>query len=128
MTKDGSANMPKVKLIALVEPLSEDLFDAFEEWYLGNHIEDISHTPGIIRATTHRLEKPFAKTDPPQKIEPPQYVTIYEFDTETVEEAMKALHRYLYEPTWPGSRPPNNSLKILSAGWYEVDRSFSQNE
>ena len=63
--------MPKVKLIGLVEPVNEASHKAFEDWYLGNHIEDVSHTPGVIRATVHRLIKPFLKTDPPQ------YVTIY---------------------------------------------------
>ncbi|MFO7962327.1 MAG: EthD domain-containing protein [Desulfobacterales bacterium] len=111
--------MPKVKLIGLVEPVSEASREAFEEWYLGNHIEDVSHTPGIIRATAHRLVKPFMKTDPPQ------YITIYEFDTDSMEAAEKALSDYLAAPTWPGSKPANNSLKIVSAGWYEVDRSFS---
>ena len=110
--------MPKIKLFGLVEPVSEASREAFEEWYLGNHIEDISHTPGIIKATVHRLEKPFMKTDPPQ------YITIYEFETKTIEDAAEALKKYLSNPTWPGSKPPNDSLRILSSGWYEVDRSF----
>ena len=114
--------MPKVKLIGLVEPVNEASHKAFEDWYLGNHIEDVSHTPGVIRATVHRLIKPFIKTDPPQ------YVTIYEFDLDVVEDAKKALGKYLANPTWEGSKQANDSLKILSAGWYEVDRSFSSNK
>ena len=114
--------MAKLKLIGLVEPVDESAREAFEEWYLGNHIEDVSHVPGIIRATTHRLEKPFMKTDPPQ------YVTIYEFETEEVGDAAKALREYLNNPTWPGSKPANDSLKIISAGWYYVDRSFSSTD
>ena len=107
-----------VKLIGLVEPKDEDSRKAFEEWYLGNHIEDVSHTPGIVRATVHRLEKSFMKTDPPQ------YITIYEFETEEVEEAHTALARYLSNPGWAGRKPDNGSLRILSAGWYRIDRSF----
>ncbi|MFC1824779.1 hypothetical protein ACFL9T_18885 [Thermodesulfobacteriota bacterium] len=61
--------MPKFKLIGLVEPVNEASREAFEEWYLGNHIEDVSHTPGIIRATTHRLIKPFMKTTPPNTLQ-----------------------------------------------------------
>ena len=114
--------MPKFKLIGLVEPVNEASREAFEEWYLGNHIEDVSHTPGIIRATTHRLIKSFMKTDPPQ------YITIYEFEAEEVGDAADALRKYLAEPTWSGNKPPNGSLKVLSSGWYEVDRSFSSNE
>ena len=114
--------MPKVKLIGIVEPVDEDSRKAFEEWYVGNHIEDVSHTPGLIRATGHRLIKPFMKNDAPQ------YVTIYEFETDAVEVAQKALSEYLANPTWTGSKSPNNSLRILSAGWYETDCSFSSNK
>jgi hypothetical protein len=112
--------MATVKLIGLVEPRDESAREAFQEWYLGNHIEDVSHAPGVIRATVHRLVKPFMKTDPPM------YITLYEFETEDVEEAATALRKYLSNPGWPGRKPDNGSLKILSAGWYIVDRSFSQ--
>ena len=107
-----------VKLIGLVEPKDEASRKAFEEWYLGNHIEDVSHTPGALRATVHRLERPFMKTDPPQ------YITIYEFETEEVQDAYTALSSYLNNPGWPGRKPDNGSLRIISAGWYRVDRSF----
>ncbi len=95
---------------------------AFEEWYLGTHIEDVSHAPGIIRATTHRLIEPIMKTDPPQ------YIAIFESEAEKVVEASAALRKYLERPIWPGSKPPNGSFKVLSSGWYEVERSFSSNE
>jgi len=112
----------KLKLIGLVEPADGSARQAFEEWYLGSHIEDISHAPGVICATAHRLLKPYKETDPPQ------YVTIYEFDTDEVGDAAEALQTYLNHPTWPGSRPTNDSSRILSAGWYRVDRSFSSTD
>jgi len=108
-----------VKLIGLVEPKDEASRRAFEEWYLGNHIEDVSHTPGVLRATVHRLVKPFMKTTPPQ------YITIYEFETAEVRDAATALGEYLNNPGWPGRKPDNGSLRIISAGWYHIDRSFS---
>jgi len=108
----------KVKLIGLVEPVDESARAAFEDWYLGNHVRDVSHTPGIVTATVHRLAKNFASVDPPQ------YVTIYEFDCEQVADAEQALFTYLSQPTWPGSRPSNGSMKVVSAGWYEVEQSF----
>jgi len=37
--------MSKLKLIGLVEPVDPSAQEAFEEWYLGSHIEDISHAP-----------------------------------------------------------------------------------
>jgi len=107
-----------VKLIGLVEPKDEASRKAFEEWYLGNHIEDVSHAPGVLKAAVHRLEKSYLKTNPPQ------YITIYEFENEDVKDAHIALSRYLNNPGWPGRKPDNGSLKIISAGWYKVDRSF----
>ncbi len=114
--------MAMVKLIGLVEPKGESARKAFEEWYLGNHIEDVSHTPSVIQATVHRLIKPYLKTGPPQ------YITIYEFETEQVGDAAEALYIYLNNPGWSGRKPDNGSLKNLSAGWYEVDRAFSSTD
>ena len=111
--------MAGVKLIALVEPVDESARAAFEDWYLGNHVQDVSHTPKILSATVHRLAKNFSLDDPPQ------YLTIYEFDSEQVAEAEEALFGYLRQPSWPGSRPSNDSMKVLSAGWYQVAQSFS---
>jgi len=110
--------MAKVKLIGLVEPKDESAREGFQEWYLGNHIEDVSHAPGVIRATVHRMVKPFFKTDPPK------YITVYELEAESVEAAAAALRKYLSHPGWPGRKPENGSLKILAAGWYVVERSF----
>ena len=114
--------MVKVKLIGLVEPVDEAARAAFEDWYLGNHVQDVSHTPAIVSATVHRLAKSFSSDDPPQ------YVTIYEFDSEQVADAEEALFAYLRQPTWPGSRPSNGSMKVLSAGWYEVEQRFCRGE
>lgn len=111
-----------VKLIGLVEPKDEASQRAFEEWYLGNHIEDVSHAPGVLSATAHRLVKPYMKTAPAQ------YITIYEFETKEVGDAAKTLGEYLNNPGWPGRIPYNGSLRIISAGWYHVDRSFSSGE
>ena len=111
-----------VRLIGLVEPKDEASRRAFEEWYLGNHIEDVSQAPGVLRATVHRLVRPYMKTAPPQ------YITIYEFETEEVGEAATALREYLSRPGWPGRRPDNGSVRIISAGWYHVDRSFPSRE
>lgn len=114
--------MVRVKLIGLIEPVDEAARAAFEDWYLGTHVQDVSHTPAIVSATVHRLVKSFSSDDPPQ------YVTIYEFDTPQVADAEKALFTYLLEPTWSGSRPSNGSMKVLGAGWYEVERSFAGGE
>ena len=111
-----------LKLIGLVEPKDEASRRAFEAWYLGNHIEDVSHAPGVVSATVHRLVKPYRKTAPPR------YITIYEFETEEVRDAAEALREYLTHPGWTGREPDNGSGRILSAGWYRIDRSFPAGE
>ena len=111
--------MAKWKLIGLVEPRDESLQEAFEEWYLGSHVENVSHAPGIVRASALRLVKPFLNTDPPQ------FVSLYEVEAEDVDAATEALLAYEKNPTWPGAQPSNNSIRILSAGWYQEDCSFS---
>jgi len=78
----------KVKLIGLIEPVDESARAAFEEWYLGNHVQDVSHTPGIVSATVHRMVKSFSSDDPPE------YVTIYEFDSPQQGDAEEALFTY----------------------------------
>ncbi len=111
--------MAKLKLIGLVEPKDESTQKAFEEWYLGSHVENVSHAPGVVQATALRLVKPFLNTDPPQ------FVSIYEVEADDVDAATEALLEYEKNPTWPGSRPGNNSIRILSAGWYEEECTFS---
>ena len=37
----------KLILMGLVEPQSEDLVEAFNQWYLGNHVEDTYNCPNV---------------------------------------------------------------------------------
>ena len=111
-----------VRIIALVEPKDEASRKDFDEWYLGNHVESFSHTPGIVKAEVNRLERPYMGG------QPSQYITIYEFETDDVDEAMEAANLYLQNPTWPGNQPARDCLKLISVGWYKVDKSFSQSD
>lgn len=115
--------MAKLVLVGLVEPTSEEAAPAFEEWYLGNHIEDTANCPVIRRGTVFKLARPFADTSPPQ------YLTIYEIEGDDAVAAERELARYQGDPNaWPERLPSNGSLKIVGAGWYEQDRQFDNRQ
>ncbi|MFC1896551.1 hypothetical protein ACFL0Q_07840 [Thermodesulfobacteriota bacterium] len=111
--------MAKLILVGLVEPKDADSQKAFEEWYLGNHVEDTANCPGFLSGTVYRLDRSFAGTAPSQ------YLTIYEVDADDPKEAEKILIDYQRNPdAWPARLPQNDSLKIVGAGWYRFERAF----
>jgi hypothetical protein len=111
--------MEKLILVGLVEPLDASAVPAFEQWYLGNHVEDTSHCPKIRRGTVYKLAKKFA--GPVQS----QYLAIYEWEIDDLVEAEKTLMRWQSDPSaFPARLPPNGSLKILGSGWYERALAF----
>lgn len=110
--------MARLILVGMVEaqPGKEK---EFEEWYLNNHIEDTANCPAVLSGTGYRLIKGFAGTTPAG------YLTIYEFDAASADEAEEILARYQRDPNaWPARLPSNGSLKIVGAGWYGFDRAF----
>ncbi len=112
--------MPRWQLIGLVEPASGVPFEDFQSWYLEHHVEDTASCPGFVSARVYEAVRPFGGTTPPG------YITIYEVDAETPEEAERALERYQSDPhALTGRRPPNGSLQILAAGWYRLDRELT---
>jgi len=113
--------MEKLILVGLVEPIDASAVPEFEEWYLGNHVEDTSHCPKIRRGTVYKLAKKFVGSAPSQ------YLAIYEWEIEDPAEAEKLLMRWQSDPTaFPARLPPNASLKILGSGWYAQALSFSK--
>ncbi len=109
----------KLILMGLVEPQSEDLVEAFNQWYLGNHVEDTYNCPNVKSVQCFKAERGFLG-DPPA-----QYLTIYEFEGEDAEEAERALAAYQADPDgWSGRQPNNNSMAVVGAGWYTEALSF----
>ena len=49
----------KLILMGLVEPETEDLVEAFNEWYLGNHIEDTYNCPNISAVRSFKAVRGF---------------------------------------------------------------------
>ena len=110
--------MPRWQLVGLVEPSAGTRLEDFHSWYLDHHVEDTVSCPGFVSARVLEAVRPFAGTTPPA------YITIYEVEAETPEEAERVLARYQRDPSgFPGRRPPNGSLSILGAGWYRVERT-----
>ena len=110
--------MAKLILVGMVEP-HEGKEKEFEEWYLGNHVEDTANCPEILAGTVYKLEKGFAGTTPAG------YITIYEFDEDDQAKAEAALAAYQRDPnSWPARLPGNGSLKIVGAGWYRFNEAF----
>lgn len=109
----------KLVLIGLVQPESDDAVAAFNDWYLGNHIEDTFNCPRITKATCYKAVKGFMG-------EPPSgYLTIYEFIGEDAVEAEQALGAYQADPdSYPARQPNNGSMAVVGAGWYEEEMTF----
>lgn len=109
----------KLVLMGLVQPTSEDAVTAFNQWYLGNHIEDTYNCPQISSVRSFRAVKGFLGDAPAQ------YLTIYEFIGDDANAAEKALTEYQSDPNgWDQRQPNNNSMAIVGAGWYEEAIAF----
>lgn len=109
----------KLILMGLVEPETEDLVEAFNEWYLSNHIEDTYNCPNITAVRSFKAVRGFLG-DPPSG-----YLTIYEFEGEDAEEAERILGEYQADPNaYPPRQPNNGSMKVVGAGWYSEEVAF----
>ena len=117
MTKESTK---RFTLIGLVEPATEDLVEAFNTWYLGNHVEDTFRAPVVTKARVLRAAKPFLDFAPPGA-----YVAIYEMEGESAAAVEAALLAYQQDPKGWSERAPNNgSLGVIGAGFYEEVLSF----
>ena len=50
--------MPKFVLIGLCEPTGPDAQEAFDEWFVDQHIEDTAKCPNFIRGSVFKLSGP----------------------------------------------------------------------
>ncbi len=106
-------------LVGLVEP-KKDKVEAFNEWYLGNHVEDTFNCPAITSVRCFKAQKGFLGDAPSG------YMTIYEFEVEDAEVAEKLLGEYQSDPdSWEKREPNNGSMEIVGAGWYLEEIAFS---
>lgn len=109
----------KLILMGLVEPTGVDAVEAFNQWYLGNHVEDTYNCPQVSSVRSFRAVKGFLGDAPAE------YLTIYEFIGSDADAAEKALAEYQSNPNgWDQRQPNNNSMSVVSAGWYEEAIAF----
>lgn len=108
----------KLVLMGLVQP-HKDQVEAFNEWYLGNHIEDTYNCPNISSVRCFKAERGFLGAPPSE------YLTIYEFTGEDAEEAERVLAAYQSDPNgWEKREPNNGSMEVVGAGWYREEVTF----
>lgn len=108
----------KLVLVGLVEP-EKDQQVAFNEWYLGNHVEDTYNCPVISSVRCFKVVKGFLGAPPSE------YLTIYEFQGEDADAAEAALATYQADPDgWAQRQPNNNSMAVVGAGWYQEEVTF----
>ena len=111
----------KLVLVGLVQP-KKDQVEAFNEWYLGNHVEDTYNCPNITSVRCFKATRGFMGAPPSE------FLTIYEFEGDDAEEAEKALGAYQADPNgWAERKPNNDSMEVVGAGWYEEELTFGVN-
>lgn len=120
--------MPQYLLIGLCEPLNEDGQAAFDEWFINQHIEDTTHCPNFIRGRVYELKGPHLDIDTVSR-----YISVYEVEAESYEEAERVLNEWQANPNaWPGrqvhmqtgERLGGIPMQVGGSGWYELLKSY----
>lgn len=120
--------MPQFLLIGLCEPPSPEKQAEFDEWFVDQHIEDTAHCPNFVRGRVFKLAGPHLTGKTPSN-----YISIYEVEAPSYEEAERVLNEWQANPrAWAGrqkhldtaKRMGGMPLKILGSGWYELLHSF----
>ena len=120
--------MARFILIGLVEPTSPEDQEAFDDFYLGQHIYDTALCPNFLNGTVYKLRGGHVGIDIPS-----EYIAIYEVDAESYEEAERVLNEWQRDPNaWEGRAEHNEAsaamdhtpLRVKGSGWYEFERAY----
>ncbi len=120
--------MPQFLLIGLCEPVDASGQQAFEEWFIDQHIEDTTQCPNFVRGRVYELKGPHLDIDTVSR-----YISVYEVEAESYEEAERVLNAWQADPNaWPGRKRHLDTqarlgampMKIGGSGWYELLRSY----
>ncbi len=120
--------MPQYLLIGLCEPKSDEGQAAFDEWFIDQHIEDTTHCPNFIRGRVYELKGPHLEIPTVSR-----YISVYEVEAESYEEAERVLNEWQANPdAWSGRRHHSETgdrlggipMNIGGSGWYELLRSY----
>jgi hypothetical protein len=116
-------------LIGLCEPVDDTAKTkaGFDEWFVNQHVEDVSHTPNFVRSRVYELRGKHGGgatfTD---------YISFYEVDATSWEEAEKVLNAWQRNPNaWEGranhsatGKRVGSVMKCPGSGWYEMLNSY----
>ena len=118
--------MPKFVLIGLCEPPNSEGQAAFDEWFVGQHIEDTARCPSFIRGSVYKLSGPHLDAETVSN-----YLSIYEVEAESYAE--RALNKWQADPdAWEGrqhhwataTKHGGVPLAVKGSGWYELIAAY----
>lgn len=120
--------MAKFVLIGLVEPTGPEAQAAFDEWFVGEHIEDTARCPNFVRGAAYKLAGSHLGSETISK-----YLSIYEVEAPSYEEAEKTLNEWQRNPNAWGGRAQHTAtrakhgsipMKIIGSGWYKLENEY----
>jgi|TARA_B100000959_G_scaffold277847_1_gene335139 hypothetical protein len=120
--------MPQFLLIGLCEPPNPESQASFDEWFVGQHIEDTTHCPNFVRGRVFKLSGAHLNGETVS-----DYISLYEVDAPSYQEAERVLNEWQANPeAWAGrtkhletaKRIGEMPLKVKGSGWYELINSF----
>jgi hypothetical protein len=116
-------------LIGLCEPVDDSAktLAGFNEWFVNQHVEDVSKTPNFVRSRVYKLGGPHGSGATYTK-----YISLYEVDAPSWEEAEKVLNAWQRDPNaWEGrakhtatGKRVGSVLSCPGSGWYEMLNSY----
>ena len=120
--------MARFVLIGLCEPPEPAAQEAFDEWFVNQHIEDTAKCPNFIRGSVFRLSGPHGNGETVSG-----YLSLYEVEAPSYDEAEAALNAWQRDPdAWEGRKRHRETgeklggvpLRINGSGWYELINSW----
>lgn len=120
--------MPTFVLIGLCEPQNAEGQTAFDEWFVGEHIEDTTRCPNFIRGSVYKLSGPHLDAETVS-----DYLSIYEVEAESYQQAERILNEWQADPDawdgrqshWATARKHGGvPLAVKGSGWYELIAAY----
>ncbi len=123
--QEPEGELKRFILIGLCEPADDkpETLAGFKEWFVNQHVEDVAHGPNFVRGRVYELRGKHL-TGPTYT----DYISFYEVDAPSWEEAERALNEWQRNPNaWEGrahhmetGKRVGNVLSCPGSGWYEL--------
>ncbi len=116
--------MARFVLIGLCEPSAPEEQEAFDEWFVNQHVEDTAKCPNFIRGSVFKLSGPHGNGETVSG-----YLSLYEVEAPSYDEAEATLNAWQRDPdAWEGRKRHRETgeqmggipLRINGSGWYEL--------